>query len=321
MNSLSLASTEVKGLKRYRSSGVELTTMGVGGPVNEVCEVDSIVSLQMLIREFVEQGTKFRVLGAGSNVVIPDAGIRQPIIRLARSFSGLFDVHSFADLPLRTPEPAWFSLDADRTHVFSLAGGSLMRVSRELSNRGLSGLEFAAGIPATIGGAVAMNAGAHGSEIGDVLVAVALVTPDGACVVLPAKSLELSYRSCELPRGSVIVGALFSLAKREPSACVEERKRCLGYRKETQPLTLPSAGSVFTNPDSERGVFAGALLERVGLKGKEYGGIAYSELHANWLVKVADSASAEAVATLVRLGREQVKIECGEELHAEIQLW
>lgn len=293
----------------------ELTTFGLGADALLVLEPSSPLEMQNVLKSLQRSGTGWRVIGAGSNVVLPDKALEQALVRLGRGLSGAALKQG---QPLISVEAVAAEL-GERSILQFYAGGatSLMALSRVMTGAGLSGLEFAAGIPASIGGAVAMNAGAHGGCIADVLRRVHLVSAEGERI-LEAQELELGYRRCRLPAGSVVVGAEFELTPDSVDNCRRRRRENLQYRKQTQPLHLPSAGSVFRNPASAS---AGELLERCGMKGRRKGGVQFSQMHANWLVRAAPGACAADLCFLVDEARERVSKECGEELIPEICVW
>lgn len=335
-------------------SAASLTTFGVGAPVPRLYEPSSAAAVVRLLVQLAAEGAGHAILGAGSNVVLPDTPLAAPVIRLGRELSGMVpagvipggDAISAAllddlirdatlDLPLSELTGGAALHEGDAVSLFVGAATPLMRLSRELSQRGLSGLEFAAGIPASLGGATRMNAGAHGHSMQEVVRSVLIVVPGEAGNVLPvrrisAESLRYRYRESALPEGAVILGAELELRVGEPGAIAAKRASCLEYRRSTQPLHLPSAGSVFRNPSPELlspdiiaagGGAAGWLLERAGLKGERKGGVEFSTLHANWLVRTDDSGRAADVAWLQREGVDRVRAEFGVELHSEIILW
>jgi UDP-N-acetylmuramate dehydrogenase len=240
-----------------------------------------------------------RVLGFGSNVLVGDQGIRGWIVRLGQS--------------LRSVE----RLEGDR---FVIGGGaSLMAVSRKISGDGFSGLEFAAGIPASFGGAVFMNAGAHGSEIADRIERVSVVMTDGSFVVFERNELPWRYRHSGLPGSAVVISVELGLPSGDKERIVRACGDNLAHRKNTQPLSLPSAGSVFKNPSPE--LPAGKLLEAAGLKGVSVGGAMVSSLHANWIVNPDKRASASDILALISLCQERVREQSGIELEPEVRLW
>ena len=171
-----------------------------------------------------------------------------------------------------------------------------------------------------------MNAGAHGACIADVVDAVYCLRYSGDICLLSANKLCFDYRTSALKQYGIALGAILRFSLSESNKLLSCRDECLGIRKKTQPLNLPSAGSVFKNPvcgagDNAKCVSAGWLLEQVGLKGVEYEGVAYSTVHANWLVKTGKNATANAVRYLVELGQKTVKDEMDIWLEPEIELW
>lgn len=284
---------------RCEVAGSGLTTLAVGGPIQYLVTVESLWELQAVLKLLAVEKQPVRVLGFGSNVLIGDQGIRGWMIRLGQS--------------LRSVE----RLDGDR---FVIAGGaSLMAVSRKISSDGFSGLEFAAGIPASFGGAVFMNAGAHGSEIAERVERVNVVMWDGSFRVFERNDLPWRYRHSGLPADAVVISVELFL----PSGDKERISRACGdnlaHRKNTQPLSLPSAGSVFKNPSQQ--LPAGKLLEEAGLKGVSVGGATVSSLHANWIVNPDKTASASDIVSLISLCQGRVRELSAIELEPEVRLW
>jgi UDP-N-acetylmuramate dehydrogenase len=245
------------------------------------------------------EGVSWRVLGNGSNLLIDDAGIETCVIRLGKGFRFLREAAA---------------------GEFVVGGAtSLMTISRELSDRGYSGLEFAGGIPASLGGAVRMNAGAHGGEMAQVLHSVTAVHGRGETVTLNAADLRFAYRHSELPPGAIVTEARLTLTPGDAQRSAELRAKFLAERKARQPLTVPCAGSIFKNPPGSKS--AGALIESTGLKGTWNGGAQVSELHANWIVNPKRTATAAEVLQLITKCQEQVLAQHGVELHPELVVW
>ena len=178
------------------------------------------------------------------------------------------------------------------------------------------GLEFLAGIPGTVGGAVAMNAGAWGKSTGDVVTGVEILTADGERVTMNRSELQFGYRRAVLPIGSVVVKAQFKGTPDRPEAIGERIRDYLERRKATQPLEYPSAGSVFKNPPDD---YAGRLIEKAGLKGTRIGGAMISDKHANVIVNVG-GASAQDVLALMETARQKVREQTGIDLEPEIKV-
>ena len=312
----------MEGIKLLKDTpGSKVTTFGLGGLIREIYEPGDIGQLVSLLKVLREEGRTYRLLGAGSNLLIPDEGISDAVIRLGRGFNAL---HIQSARPQNQEEleevlkSAARGLEASSEHeeettILAFAGVALMSLSRATCNAGLSGLEFAAGIPASLGGAIRMNAGAHGHEMSGICNGVWALEA-GLEFCRP----KFHYRGSDLSPQSTVVAAELKLKRSSRAEILELRNSCLEYRKNTQPLSLPSAGSVFRNPEGQS---AGALLERAGLSGVEQGGVCYSELHCNWLIKINEKGSAEAARDLMSLGESRVKEEFGINLKREIICW
>jgi UDP-N-acetylmuramate dehydrogenase len=297
--STSLLSSVPRLVVRTEITGASCTTYAIGGPLEAFVDVPDRESLSAILAVLSKEGLPYRVLGAGSNVLISSRGLSGLTLRLGRGFR--------------------YQIKDGEKKLRVGASTSLMSLSREVSEQGLSGLEFAGGIPASLGGAVVMNAGAHGGQLADVLTSVQVVLPDGATEVLGAEDLELSYRHSKLPPGAVVTEVELSLAAGDPQKIAERRQHFLAERKLRQPLQSPSGGSVFRNPSPETS--AGSLIEQAGLKGRELGGARVSELHANWIVNESRKATDEDVRGLIALCQAEVRSRFGVELRPELVVW
>lgn len=278
-------------------SGMNATTFAIGGPFACLLEPNTEAELQGVVRFLTSSGTGWRVLGAGSNALLPSAGVEGPVLRLGRGF--------------RTTD----KLSEGQFRVG--ASVSLMTLSRELSEAGLSGLEFAGGIPGSIGGAVAMNAGAHGSEMSSIVRSVSVVLSDGCVEELSTQSLGFAYRTSQLPNDSVVTSCVIELKAADQTHTRAARATFLEERKSRQPLQLPSAGSIFRNPP---GTAAGAVLERAGMKGRRVGGAEISTLHANWIVNPGRTATDLDVKELVAICQREAEKQ-GVILEPELIIW
>jgi len=293
------AAEEAKLQPRFDVLGRTVSTVGVGGPLGALFEPENVSGLAALMRAFGAHGVSHRVLGAGSNLLIADRGVTSGVIRLGRGFRSVRDLGS---------------------GEFELGGAAaLMTVARTLGTAGYAGLEFAGGIPASIGGAVRMNAGAHGGQMADLVTAVVCLLPAGEVVEIPAQSLRFGYRHAELPAGAVVVSARIRLAGGDRATIEARRTEFLARRKATQPLTTPSFGSVFKNPAAD--LSAGTVLERVGMKGQRRGGAIVSTVHANWIVNPERAATADDVVGLIEACREAAREGAGVELEPEVVRW
>ena len=259
------------------------TTYKVGGNARLMVYPKNVESLIELMKIINNNDIKFIVLGNGSNVLFSDDLYEGIIIKLDK-----FD-----------------SISIENDTVTVGAGYSLIRLSLDCVKKGLAGLEFASGIPGTVGGAVFMNAGAYGSEIKDVIKSVTVLTDDLEVVTLTKKEMKFKYRESMLQhnRGYICLGATFKLKKgnrEEIEALIKDRKL---KRKRTQPLEYPSAGSVFRNPE---GLFSGKLIEDLGLKGYQIGGAMISPKHANFIINTGN-AKASDIKDIIDHVKEQAK--------------
>jgi len=274
------------------------TTMRVGGPADLLVTVKDRFALRGIVRLATSRGWPLLVLGRGSNVVVSDRGVRG-IVVLNRSAASEVDAAS-----------GEMRLDS---------GVPMARAATLAADAGLTGMEFALAIPGNIGGAVWANAGAHGAEIADVLRSATILRPDGSEEEVAAAGLAFSYRDSQLKHaagaGSVVLGASFALRHDEPTLIKERLEGIRTWRREHQPLGVPSAGSVFRNPPGS--LSAGALIEAVGLKGRNIGGAEISLLHANWILN-RGGATANDVRALHDLCISEVQRSAGVHLESEI---
>ena len=270
------------------------TTFKIGGAADVLITVSSIDELKTTVAACKENGTPYMILGNGSNLLVSDAGIKGAVILLDGSFK---------------------EIAVDGEIITAGAGLKLSRLCTAALEEGLSGLEFAYGIPGTVGGAMYMNAGAYGGEMKDAAVSVTALTADGEVREYPAEELQLGYRtSIFKTNGEIILYSKFRLHKDEKSAIKARMDDVMNRRKTKQPLEYPSAGSVFKRPE---GAFAGTLIEQCGLKGKTVGGAQVSEKHAGFIINIG-GATCDDVMNLVTLVQETVKSQTGYFLEREI---
>lgn len=271
------------------------TTFRVGGPAEIVFLPESAQELCAAITAARECGVEYRVLGNGSNLLVKDGGLKGLTIILGEHFS---------------------QISVEGTQLRAQAGAMLSRVAAAACEAGLSGLEFASGIPGTLGGGCAMNAGAYGGQLSDVLVS-ADVLLDGELRCMRRDELEMGYRSTlPLKRGGVVLGACFELHRDEIGAIQARMKELNARRREKQPLNLPSAGSTFKRPE---GYFAGALIEQCGLKGFSIGGAQVSPKHAGFVVNTGGATARDILALMAHV-QETVLRETGVRLEPEVRI-
>lgn len=266
------------------------TTLRVGGPARYFAEPTDEAAFLALWEAARRTGTPVLLLGNGSNLLVRDGGFDGLAIRLQKNFS---------------------QLQRGETTLCAQAGALLSALSREALSAGLTGLEFAQGIPGTVGGGAYMNAGAYGGELGQVIDQVRVF--DGRAVrSLPGQEMEFSYRHTRAMTESwVILSASFRLEKGEPAEIEARMKDFAARRREKQPLEFPSAGSFFKRP---AGHFAGALIEQSGLKGLRVGGAQVSEKHAGFLINRGNATAADFIALMEQvqacvLEKFQVRLE------------
>ena len=270
------------------------TTFHIGGAADVLVTVRSLDELRAVLAACKESNIPFMILGNGSNLLVSDDGIEGAVIALDGDFK---------------------EIASDDETVTAGAGAKLSRLCTVALEHSLSGLEFAYGIPGTVGGAMFMNAGAYGGEMKDVALSVTALTADGEIVELPAEKLALGYRTSVFKTsGYIILFSKFALHTGDKTEIKARMDDVMGRRKSKQPLEYPSAGSVFKRPE---GAFAGTLIEQCGLKGKTVGGAQVSEKHAGFIINIG-GATCDDVMNLVKLVQDTVKSQTGYELEREI---
>lgn len=281
---------------RTRFTLAPLTTFRIGGPAALFLEPESESDLVAVSEAIREADITVAILGKGSNVLVADAGFDGLVLRLGRGYR-------------------WSGRDGDRL----TAGGSmpLPALAGVALAHGLSGLEFGVAIPASLGGAVTMNAGAHGGELSDVLESVdAFGLAEGATRRIPAAQAGFSYRRSSLPPDAVVVGATVRLTPGDAPQIRARMAEAREWRRRTQPLAEPNCGSVFTNPPGDH---AARLIEDAGAKGRRVGHASVSTKHANFIV-ASDGATAADVVTLIREVQDLVQERSGIRLVPEVRL-
>ena len=273
-----------------------LTSYGLGGAATVYLEAEGDEDLAALSQAIEETGLPLLMIGRGSNMLVSDRGFPGIAVRLGAGFR-------------------WTRVD--ETTVEAGAAVPLPSVAVLAGQHSLTGLEFAVAIPASVGGAVRMNAGAHGHAVGEVLGSVDVFGIAAATRQrIPAERLGFAYRSSDLPPDAVVVSAAFALEPGESAEIQARLRESREWRRATQPLNLPNAGSVFKNPPGDA---AGRLVEEIVGKGSAVGGARVSEVHANFIV-ASPGARADDVYTLIRRIQRRVGEEAGIELEPEVRL-
>lgn len=275
----------------------EHTTFRIGGNADVLFDVHDAASLAELVHRLREDGIPYQLIGAGSNLLVADEGLRGAVIRL--------DTHKAAIEQL------------DDTTLHCEAGVMLAKLSRTAQQLGLTGLEFACGIPGSVGGAVYMNAGAYGGEMVQIVKSAEVLLPGGERVTMSAADLALSYRqSILMESGGIVLSATVTLQAGNPEQIHDKMAELLTARREKQPLEYPSAGSFFKRPI---GCFAGKLIDDCGLRGYRVGDAQVSEKHAGFVVNRGE-ATCEQVKQLEQDVRTRVYEAFGVMMAPEVRL-
>lgn len=271
------------------------TTFRIGGPADFYLCPHSTKEVQQTVQICKEENLPYFILGNGSNLLVSDKGYRGAIIQLWKNFS---------------------DISVKDCCITAKAGALLSKVAAEALEEGLTGMEFASGIPGTIGGAVFMNAGAYGGEMKDIIKEVKVLDDQGEVRVLSNEEMKLGYRtSIVKEKGYTVLSAVLQLKKGEVSVIRETMEDLKNRRTSKQPLDMPSAGSTFKRPE---GYFAGKLIMDSGLRGFSVGGAQVSEKHCGFVVNKG-GATAEDVTALIREVQRRVKEKFGVELETEVR--
>ena len=272
------------------------TTFRIGGPADALALPKTPEEVAEVVRFCHEHAQPYYVLGNGSNLLVSDEGYRGLVLQLYRNFN---------------------DIQVNGETITVQSGAMLAAVARTAYQTGLTGLEFASGIPGTIGGAVVMNAGAYGGEMKNVLKEVTVLTKEGEVLVIPAKALELGYRTSVIPKnGWIVLGAVLRLKKGDQEQILARMEELKEQRITKQPLDLPSAGSTFKRPE---GYFAGKLIMDAGLRGFTVGGAQVSEKHCGFVVNRGNATAADVWELICEVKR-RVKEMTGVELEPEVKL-
>lgn len=272
------------------------TTFRTGGPADIYIEPSGVEELKQVLDICREENVAYTIIGNGSNLLVGDGGYRGVLISFGKPFA---------------------QVTIEGAQVRTGAGALLSAVAKQVLNASLTGFEFAAGIPGTIGGAVVMNAGAYGGELCQVLREATVLTPEGEVKTLPAEELELGYRSsCVQKNGYIVLEAVLQLQLGNADDIRAVMDDLASKRREKQPLEYPSAGSTFKRPE---GHFAGRLIQDAGLRGFRVGGAQVSEKHCGFVIN-RDHATSADILSLCRQVQEKVKAQSGVELELEVKL-
>lgn len=272
------------------------TSFSIGGPAQYFVEPGSIHEIEEVCKLVQQEKVPSFVLGNGSNLLVSDEGIPGIVLHLGKNFS---------------------EIKVEGDIITAQAGAILASVARTALDHSFTGFEFAAGIPGSFGGAVAMNAGAYGGEIKDVILDAQILTPEGEVLTLSKEELDLSYRhSCIFDNNYIVLSARIQLTKGDANQIKERMNELAQARRDKQPLEYPSAGSTFKRPE---GYFAGKLIQDAGLKGYTVGGCMVSEKHAGFVVN-HKGATASEVRFLIHQVQKKIMDQFGVLMEPEVRM-
>ena len=271
------------------------TTFRVGGPADVLVQPDetALAAILALCRQY---HVSYSFIGNGSNLLVGDKGIRGVVIEMTDPMG---------------------NIEVDGTKITAQAGAMLSKIANTAASNGLGGMEFAAGIPGSVGGAVVMNAGAYGGEMKDIIERVYVLDENGAQLELDRTALDLSYRhSCIPDKKYIVTKVVLELVPRNEAEIRSEMKELNEKRAEKQPLQYPSAGSTFKRPE---GYFAGKLIMDAGLRGYQVGGAQVSEKHCGFVINKGDATAAD-ICQLMRDVSDKVQAQFGVVLEPEVKM-
>ena len=273
------------------------TTFKVGGPADLFVSPSTVDEISACVAAAQEAGVPWRVLGAGSNVLVPDEGVRGLVIHLGKNYS---------------------SITLNGTCIYAQAGATNEEVAMKALDKGLSGYEFASGIPGSIGGAAIMNAGAYDGEIKDVCKSIICLTPEGEVLEIGVDDADLGYRhSLMMDKGYVVLEAVLGLEPGDTAKIAARIEELTRRRAEKQPLEMGSAGSTFKRPE---GYYAGQLIEEAGMRGHRVGDAMVSEKHCGFVVNAGNATAADVLAVIHDV-QEAVLANSGVQLEPEVRIW
>lgn len=271
------------------------TTFRIGGPADYFVMPSDAGELADILKICKEENVPYFILGNGSNLLVGDKGYRGVVIQLYKNFD---------------------EITIEDTMVTAKAGAMLIRVAKEAGKAGLTGLEFASGIPGTIGGAMVMNAGAYGGEMKDVVSSVTVLTREGEMKTLTGEEMNFRYRGSVVEdQGYIVLEAVLKLSKGEVEKIQARMEELSIQRRTKQPIEYPSAGSTFKRP---QGYFAGKLIMDSGLRGFQVGGAQVSEKHCGFVINTGEATAAD-VLQLISAVSDKVEEQFGVALEPEVK--
>jgi UDP-N-acetylmuramate dehydrogenase len=296
--------SQVPGRKRFRYPLAHYTSFRIGGPADALVRVEEVAALKQIQALACSHNIPLFILGGGSNLLVRDKGIRGIVVVLR----GVFRTYHVARCATQSPSAAAL--------VYAGVGYPVSRLAVQLARQGWSGLEFAYGIPGTLGGAMIMNAGTRLGDLRQAMISARMLLAHGQECELPVEALGLRYRASAYPAGAILLGGTMRVHGDDPTTITATMHASYRHRQQTQPLWLPNAGSIFKNPS---GMATARLIDDLGLKGTRIGGAVISPVHANFIVNV-DHATAADVESLIALIRQRVWKAYGMTLELEVRV-
>lgn len=272
------------------------TSFKIGGPARYFYIPDDYSDLSLVIRLTKKHKVRILIIGWGSNILVSDKGVDALVVKLG--------------------SPFFKKIDFQGKRVEAGSGCGVNQLIRECARRGLSGTQFLAGIPGSIGGALVMNAGLPKENISDLVESVTVMDYNGKIKILPRSKIKFAYRNSDLSR-YIILKAILKLTRQDKAQIKKDICKNMQHRKRTQDLAHPSAGCIFKNPGNES---AGRLIDLCGLKGRKIGGAVISDIHANFIINKIN-AKAQDVSRLISLIKRRVQAEFNIRLEPEIKIW
>ena len=284
----------INGELRLRELMKNHTTFRIGGPADIFTLPSSVEDIRRIIKYAKANDISYYVIGNGSNLLVADSGIRGIVIKIGKNMS---------------------NVEFDGEVIKAQAGALLPNLSKMAAEHELCGLEYGAGIPATLGGAIAMNAGAGGQDTSQIVTSVKAMNVEDTIMEIEKEDLSFGYRESRFKHsGEVVLEAELQLQFNEQAVIREKMRMLMEKRKRTMPLNYPSAGSIFKNPEGD---YAGRLIEQAGCKGMRKGDAQVSELHANWIINLGQAKASDVLALIVQV-QNAVQRECGFQLCPEV---
>jgi UDP-N-acetylmuramate dehydrogenase len=290
----------IKGKVSFNVPMAKYTSLGVGGRADALALPQDEEDLRMILQFAKRRSIPYYILGKGTNVIVRDGGLRGIVINLCRGFSKVRII----------------GREDEEVLIDGEAGANLNHLVRFTKERNLTGLEPFSGIPGTLGGALAMNAGAFGSEMRDVVKSVAMMEGTGSLMVKQRKELRFDYRNLVLPKGTIVLRGILGAKEAKGEDIAAKLEDFQRLRFQSQPWNVPTAGSIFKNPE---GALAGQLIDELGFKGYRIGNARISEKHGNFIVNEGDATAAEVLA-LIAFIRDEVHERRGIRLIPEVHI-